>query len=135
MLCQVWEARSGRKGQAARVPVGPNWLRQVHKLPDVAVDAKLGRMNSALSQHSVILVISPLDSLIVNQVNKLRSVGVSAAILSGKKGVDKRLQAVTQIQVLPYLQLSQARSTTAATMYHAGTHSVVYLRACRNLDL
>ena len=39
-------------------------------------DAKLGRMNSPLSQRSVVLVISPLVSLMVNQVSQLRSVGV-----------------------------------------------------------
>ena len=59
-------------------------------------DTKLGRMNSPSSQRSVILVISPLACLIVNQVSQLRSVGVSAAILSGNNAVDldKRLQAV-----------------------------------------
>ena len=46
-------------------------------------------MNSALSQRSVILVISPLDSLIVKQVSQHRNPGVSAAILPGNKDVDK----------------------------------------------
>ena len=44
-------------------------------------------------QGSVVLVVSPLVSLMVNQVTCLLSAGVGAAILSGKKGVDRMLLA------------------------------------------
>ncbi len=57
-------------------------------------DVKLGRVSAPPSERSVVLVISPLVSLMVNQVSLLQSVGVSAAILSGNKGVDKKYQAV-----------------------------------------
>ena len=57
-------------------------------------DAKLGRTSAPPSQRSVVLVVSPLVALMVNQVSHLQSVGVSAAILSGNKGVDKKYQAV-----------------------------------------
>ncbi len=50
---------------------------------------KLGRVSAPPSERSVVLVISPLVSLMVNQVSLLQSVGVPAAILSGNKGVDK----------------------------------------------
>ena len=51
-------------------------------------DAKLGRRSQAVTQRSVVLVVSPLVSLMVNQVSQLQSVGVAAAILSGNTGVD-----------------------------------------------
>ena len=51
-------------------------------------------MSAPPSERSVVLVISPLVSLMVYQVSHLHSVGVSAAILSGNKGVDKKYQAV-----------------------------------------
>ena len=56
-------------------------------------DAKLDRTSAPLSRRSVVLVISPLVSLMINQVSYLQSVGVGAAILSGNTGVDKQLQA------------------------------------------
>ncbi len=56
-------------------------------------DAKFGRMMSPLCQRSVVLVVSPLVSLMVNQVRQLRSDGVAAAILSGNSDVDSKLQA------------------------------------------
>jgi len=58
-------------------------------------DFKFDRSNEG-SQHSVVLVVSPLVSLMVNQVCQLQSAGVSAAILSGNKGVDKKYQVVDQ---------------------------------------
>ena len=39
--------------------------------------------------HSVVLVISPLVSLMVEQVGSLRKHGVSEAILTGNQGIDK----------------------------------------------
>jgi len=47
-------------------------------------DYKLGKT------RSVIIMISPLLSLMVDQVCSLRSRGVSAAILSGNSGIDKQ---------------------------------------------
>ena len=56
-------------------------------------DYKLG--NSAASESSIVIVVSPLVSLMVDQVTSLRSHGVSAAIMSGHKAavVDKALLA------------------------------------------
>ena len=54
-------------------------------------DYKLGRVDS--SSHSVILVISPLTSLMVDQVVSLRAVGTSAAIITSGGGVQKALLA------------------------------------------
>lgn len=62
-------------------------------------DAKRGKMSAPPSQRSVVLVVSPLVSLMVDQVNNLRTVGVSAAIVSENTGVDKQLQA-TPVDVL-----------------------------------
>lgn len=54
-------------------------------------DYKLGLTSSA-SEKSMVLVVSPLVSLMINQVQNLRERGVSAAILSGNVGVQKELQ-------------------------------------------
>jgi len=51
-------------------------------------DCKLGK-----SESSIVIVVSPLVSLMVDQVASLRSRGVSAAIMSGHKGVDRSLLA------------------------------------------
>ena len=56
-------------------------------------DYKLGRTNAPPDQRSVVLVVSPLVSLMVDQVSALQSAGICAAILSGNKGVDKQLLA------------------------------------------
>ena len=55
-------------------------------------DMKLDRH---LSEHerSVVLVVSPLVSLMVDQVSSLRSRGVAAAILSSQRSIDRRLLA------------------------------------------
>ena len=49
-------------------------------------DFKLKRTSSRRSERSVVLVLSPLVSLMVDQVAGLKKRGVSAAILSGNKG-------------------------------------------------
>ena len=51
-------------------------------------DYKLGRIESPLPQRSVVVVVSPLVSLMVDQVTSLRLRGVNAAILSGFQGGD-----------------------------------------------
>ena len=49
-------------------------------------DFKLKRTNSPRFEISVVLVLSPLVSLMVDQVSGLQKRGVSTAILSGNKG-------------------------------------------------
>ncbi len=56
-------------------------------------DKKLDRISSLPSKRSVVLVLSPLVSLMVDQVTSLHDHGVSAGILSGNKGVDKKFLA------------------------------------------
>ena len=58
-------------------------------------DMKLDRHLSE-SERSVVLVISPLVSLMVDQVCSLRSRGVSAAVLSSQGSIDKDLLATDQ---------------------------------------
>ena len=70
------------------VPTGYGSLICFQKLP-VLLNVKLGRTSTPPSQRSVVLGISPLVTLMVNQVSHLQSVSVSAAILSGNKGVNK----------------------------------------------
>ena len=55
-------------------------------------DMKLDRHLSE-QERSVVLVISPLVSLMVDQVSSLRSRGVPAAILSSQRSIDKSLLA------------------------------------------
>lgn len=56
-------------------------------------DHKLKRTSSSSLEQSVLLVISPLVSLMVDQVNSLRQRDVATGILSGNKGVDKKFLA------------------------------------------
>jgi len=53
-------------------------------------DVKLGRVDSV---NSVVIVVSPLVSLMVDQARSLRARGVQAAIMSSTSGVDKDLIA------------------------------------------
>ena len=50
-------------------------------------DVKLGRSNAPSSARSVVLVISPLVSLMIDQVSSLLNRGVPAGILTGNKGL------------------------------------------------
>ena len=52
-------------------------------------DMKLGRVTG--TNRSVVLVVSPLVSLMVDQVSNLISRGVSAAIMSSRREIDKKL--------------------------------------------
>ena len=45
---------------------------------------------------SIVLALSPLVSLMVDQVQRLRKCGVSAAILTGNKGIEERLVATDE---------------------------------------
>ena len=57
-------------------------------------DHKLGLTSPASKgQRTTVLVVSPLISLMVNQVHRLKQRGVSAAILSGNPGIDKEFLA------------------------------------------
>ena len=55
------------------------------------IDYKLGRTNAPLVDRSVVLVVSPLVCLMIDQVRSLKSRGVSAAIVSSNRGIDKGL--------------------------------------------
>ena len=56
------------------------------------LDHKRGKVGSGKESYSVVLVISPLVSLMVDQVTSLRERGVMAAIVSGHPGVSTDLQ-------------------------------------------
>ena len=56
-------------------------------------DHKLSMVDLPPSEKSVCLVVSPLVSLMVDQVVSLRAKGVQAAILSGNKGIGVHLLA------------------------------------------
>lgn len=56
-------------------------------------DHKLKRTGLPSHQRSVCVVVSPLISLMVDQVTRLRATGVGSAILSGNSGVEKSLVA------------------------------------------
>ena len=56
-------------------------------------DHKLKRTSSPPLEQSIALIISPLVSLMVDQVCSLQNRHVAAGILSGNKGVDKKFLA------------------------------------------
>ena len=65
-----------------------------YQLLPFVFDYKLGKTDAPLVERSVVLILSPLVSLMVDQVRSLRSQGVSAAILnSSNKGLDQSLVA------------------------------------------
>ena len=66
-----------------------------HSLPFL-FDHKLGRVSLPPNKRSVCLVISPLLSLMVNQVSSLREVGIGAAILSSNKGIHTSLVSTSK---------------------------------------
>ena len=58
---------------------------------------KLTRVDALPTKRSVIIVASPLVSLIADQVSSLRSEGIHvAAILSGNRGVDPKFTATNE---------------------------------------
>ena len=61
-------------------------------------DVKLERTALPPSEQSVCLVISPLLSLMTDQVFRLKSIGIGSGIMSGSSGVDKSLLA-TEAQI------------------------------------
>jgi len=50
-------------------------------------------LTGSSSVRTTVLVVSPLVSLMIDQVESLRKRGVSAAILSGNEGVERSLLA------------------------------------------
>jgi len=70
-------------------------------------DFKHNRTGSS-SVRTAVLVVSPLVSLMINQVESLRKRGVSAAILSGNEGVEstgsgERPVSTQQVQLAVYI--------------------------------
>ena len=56
-------------------------------------DFKLGRVNAPPVKRSVVLIVSPLVSLMIDQVSDLKSRGVQAAVLSGNQDVEPKFTA------------------------------------------
>ncbi len=71
------------------------WQDQEPFLPasPVLFDYKCGRINPPEADLSVVIVVSPLVSLMVDQVSRSPESSISAAILSGNLGVDKKYLA------------------------------------------
>ncbi|XP_064392440.1 ATP-dependent DNA helicase RecQ-like [Halichondria panicea] len=67
-----------------------------YQLLPFLMDYKLGRTKGPLVARSVVFVISPLVSLMIDQVRSLNTGGVSAAILSSNKGIDRSLVATNK---------------------------------------
>ena len=59
-------------------------------------DYKLKRTSLPPHKRSVCIVVSPLISLMVDQVTSLRAIGVGSAIPSGNSGVEKSLLATEE---------------------------------------
>ena len=76
-----------------------------HVLPYV-FDFKLGRVGASPNKHSVVLIVCPLVSLMVDQVSELKTRGIQAAILSGNRDVEPRLTATeTDVQAGKFTHL------------------------------
>ena len=69
------------------------WFPTGSQLLPLLFDHKLKRTSSPALEQSVVLIISPLVSLMVDQVSSLQDCHVAAGILSGNKGVDKKFLA------------------------------------------
>ena len=67
---------------------------KINLLPAFTLDYKLARTETIATERSVVLVISPLVSLMVDQVSYLQAHGIGAAILSGNAGINKVLLAL-----------------------------------------
>ena len=65
------------------------------------MDYKKGKVGSGEGSYSVVLVVSPLVSLMVDQVTSLRERGVTAAIVSGHPGVSTDLQVGNEARIGP----------------------------------
>ena len=68
-------------------------LHVCYQLLPFLFDHKLNRTSSPALEQSVVVIISPLVSLMVDQVSSLQDRHVAAGILSGNKGADKKLLA------------------------------------------
>ena len=65
------------------------WLRKIcYQCLPFLFDFKLGKVDLPPLYQSVAVVISPLLSLMIDQVTSLRHRGVQAAIRSGNVGMD-----------------------------------------------
>ena len=56
-------------------------------------DHNRGRIGAPEAKLSVVIIVSPLVSLMIDHVSSLLSRGISAAILSGNSGVEKKYLA------------------------------------------
>ena len=75
---------------------GMESLSASYQLLPFLIDYKLGRTNAPLVDRSVVLVVSPFVSLMIDQVKSLKSRGVSAAILSSNGELTKVLLPLPQ---------------------------------------
>ena len=80
-----------------------------YQLLPFLMDYKLGRTKGPLVARSVVLVISPLVSLMIDQVRSLNTRGVSAAILSSNK------ENSTEV-LLPLTKMCRMESTVCCSL-------------------
>ena len=68
---------------------------KINLLPAFALSFfnKLGRTETIATERKIVLVISPLVSLMVDQVSNVQVHGIGAAILSGNAGINEVLLA------------------------------------------
>ena len=64
-----------------------------YELLPFVMDYKRGKRGNGQESYSTVLVVSPLVSLMIDQVTSLRKRGVTAGILSGHPGVSNELLA------------------------------------------
>ena len=61
-----------------------NWLREVLDLPNATITVlfdKISARNLSSKDKSIVIVVSPLNALIDDQINKLKSAGVNCTEL------------------------------------------------------
>ena len=61
-----------------------NWLREVLDLPNATITVlfdKISARNLSSKDKSIVIVVSPLNALIDDQINKLKSAGVNCTSL------------------------------------------------------
>ena len=84
-----------KKDLVAVLPTGYGKSLVFQVLPGLLREREETRSTTSVTK-SVVLVVSPLNALMYDQISKLRARGVEAAVLGVKKGIDADSPVISQ---------------------------------------